>query len=375
MNFLWPWLLLSLLLIPLSVLAYIWMLRRKRKFAVRFSNLALIREALPKRSRWRQHLPFVLLMVGLTLLLTAVSRPVAAVEVPLSRTTIILAIDVSRSMCATDVAPNRLTIAQEAAVEFVAEMSAGTRIGIVAFAGFAELVVPPTDDRELLTNAITNFTTGLGTAIGSATLKSIDAIAEVNPDVARSGLDLSSVEQPGLQLDGYQPDIIVLLTDGANSEGPLPLNAAQQAADRQVRVYTIGFGTEDPGQMVCTREQLGADAFDGRFNGSFSGFGGGGAFRRYLVIDEPTLQGVADLTGGAYYRAESADQLFEIFQNLPTEIVLQKETREISVLFVAGGLLFALVPPSSSPSAAIASAPEQKSKGREPWNPPPPRFP
>lgn len=346
MNLLWPWLLLLLLLVPLSVLAYIWMLRRKRKFAVQYSSLSLIREALPKRSRWRQHLPFALFMLGLTALIAAMARPVAEVQVPLSRTTIILAIDVSRSMCATDVDPNRLTIAQEAALSFIEDKADGTQIGIVAFAGFAELIVPPTSDKEVLSEAVRNFTTSRGTAIGSATLKSIDAIAEVNPGVARSGVNLQAGDQTNPeQFDAaYQPDIIVLLTDGANSEGPFPLDAAQQAADRQVRVYTIGFGTENPVEMVCSRAQLGGDIFGDRFGGGFGGnFGGGmGGFRRFLVIDEETLQGVADLTGGEYYRAESADQLFDVFKNLPTELVLQKETREISVIFLAMGAVFAL---------------------------------
>ena len=130
------------------------------------------------------------LFTGLAALITAMTRPMALVEVPLSRTSIILALDVSRSMCATDVSPNRLTIAQEAALAFIDQQVDGTQIGIVAFAGFAEVVVPPTRDKERLKEAINNFTTSLGTAIGSATLKSLDAIAEVNPAVAPSGLDL-----------------------------------------------------------------------------------------------------------------------------------------------------------------------------------------
>lgn len=350
MNFLWPWFLLLLLLIPLFVAVYVWILRRKRRFAVRFSSLSLIREALPRRSRWRQHVPFALFLGALSLLCVAMARPVAAVEVPLSRTTIVLALDISRSMCAIDVPPNRLTVAQDAALAFIDDQVEGTQIGIVAFAGFAEIAVPPTRDKEVLKEAINSFTTSIGTAIGSATLKSIDAIAEVNGDVAPSGVDLGVVEGNREQTEGfYQPDIIVLLTDGANSRGPLPLDAAQQAADRQIRIYTIGFGTEDPQEMVCTREQLGSDAFSDGFGGggfgggpnSFSG-GGFGNIRRFLIIDEETLQGMAELTGGGYFRAEDSDQLLEIFLNLPTQIELQKETLEISVIFVALGAILVL---------------------------------
>jgi len=350
MKFLWPWLLLLLSLIPLLIAAYIWILRRKRKFAVRYSSLSLIREALPRRSRWRQHLPFVLFLLALAALVTAAARPVAEVQVPLSRTTIILALDISRSMCATDVSPNRLAVAQEAALAFIENQADDTRIGIVAFAGFAEIIVPPTYDKQALTDAIKNITTSIGTAIGSATLKAIDAIAEVNEAVAPSGVNLRpESDETSLELDFYQPDIIVLLTDGANTRGPQPLGAAQQAADRRVRVYTIGFGTTNPVQMVCTPGQLGSDIFYEGFGGrSFDGgggfgsaFGDGGRFRRYLMLDEPTLRGMAELTGGAYYRAEDAEQLYDVFVNLPSDIVLQKDRLEISAIFSIIGALFA----------------------------------
>jgi Ca-activated chloride channel family protein len=353
MNFAWPYILLLLLLIPLLIALYIWILRRKRKYAVRYSSLSLIREALPKHTQWRKHLPFALFLVSTASLIIALARPHAVVELPLSRTTIILAVDVSRSMCATDVDPNRLTIAQEAALAFIEEQADDTRIGIVAFAGFAEIVVPPTNDKAVLKQAIENFTTSIGTAIGSATLRSIDAIAEINDAVALSGVDLSSVSDGSSSDVGfYQPDIIVVLTDGANSRGPLPLDAAQQAADRLVRIYTIGFGSTEPEQMVCTPQQLGSDSFSGSSGGGgFSGggfrdenngggSGGFGGYRRFLLLDEPTLQGMADLTGGTYYRAEDAEQLYDVFVNLPNEIVLQKEKQEISVFFAMFGAFF-----------------------------------
>lgn len=343
MNLIWPWFLLLLLSIPLLIAVYIWVLRRRRRFAVRYSSLSIIREALPRRSRWRQHLPFALFLLGLASLTMAMARPVAEVEVPLSQTTIILALDVSRSMCATDVSPNRLTVAQEAALDFIEEQAADTQIGIVAFAGFAEIIVPPTNDKEELQEAVENLTTSLGTAIGSATLKSIDAIAENNEAVPPSGLNLKTEENDNGSEEGeYLPDIIVLLTDGANTQGPFPLDAARQAADRQLRVYTIGFGTTELSEMVCSRQQLGSDIFGGRFGGG--GFGGGFRdFRRFLLLDEPTLEAVADITGGSYFRAESADQLNEVFLDLPTQIVLQKETLEISVIFLALGAILAII--------------------------------
>lgn len=346
MTFLWPWFLLGLILIPLMLFIYIWILRRKRKFAVRYSSLSIIREALPKRSGWRQHLPFVFFLIGAASLITAMARPAISTEIPLSRTTIILALDVSRSMCATDVDPNRLTVAQEAMLKFVEDQVTGTQIGIVAFARLAEIIVPPTQDKEILRMAIANLTTSLGTAIGSATLKSIDAISEINPDVAPSVVNLG-IENSDAEVEDpvFQPDIIVLLTDGANTHGPLPLDVAQTAANRQVRVYTIGFGTTEFSEMVCSREQLGSDAFGNGFGrGFFGGFSGGGRnFQRYLLLDEPTLRGVADITGGTYFRAENADQLYEIFLDLPAKIILQEEKLEISVLFLSLGFVSILL--------------------------------
>ena len=228
MNILWPWLLVSLLLVPLMIAAYVWMLRRKRKFAVRYSSVSLIRAAMPKRSQWRRHIPFVLFMVAVTSLITAMARPVAEVEVPLSEASIILAIDVSRSMCSIDVPPNRLLVAQDAMKAFIDDQADNTRIGIVAFTGFAQIVVPPTNDKEELYTAIDGFTTAIGTAIGSAILKSIDAIAETNDDVAPSGVNLRAgdeeadetfLSQLNVAETGYLPDIIVVMTDGANGNG------------------------------------------------------------------------------------------------------------------------------------------------------------
>ena len=354
MNFFWPWLLILLLLVPLLIAVYIWSLRRKRRFAVRYSSLSLFREALPKRARWRQHLLFILFLASLACLVTALARPYAEVAIPDNRTTIILAIDVSRSMCATDITPNRLAVAQKAALAFIKDQAGRTRIGLVAFGGLAEIVVPPTNDKKVLESAVENFTTSLGTAIGSATLKAIDAIAEVNNSVAPSG-SIVDPEAGGLTLVGqnYQPDIIVLLTDGANSRGPMPLDAAQEAADRRVRVFTIGFGTTNPQQMVCSPQQLGGDAFGPFFGGGLGGFGGGfdvsgfggggGGFRRFFILDEDTLRGIAKLTGGEYYRAENAEQLNGVFRDLPKDIVLQKERQEISAFFSILGALFASI--------------------------------
>jgi Ca-activated chloride channel family protein len=341
MNLLWPGFLLLLGLIPLIIAAYIWMLRRRRRFAVRYSSLALVREALPQQSRLRRHLPFALFLLALAALVLALGRPVANVRVPAGRATIILAMDISRSMCSTDIPPNRLVAAQDAALSFIQDQASSTQIGIVAFAGFAELIQPPTTDQELLQDTVQSLTTARRTAIGSAILKSLDAIAEINPEVAPSVTETSPEVELTPRPEGiYVPDIIVLLTDGASNRGPLPLEAAQQAVERGVRVYTIGFGTENGSESLpfcgMQYQQGSVDTYGGGFGG---GFGGGGGFRR--GIDEGTLKRVAEMTGGTYYSAESASELQEVFENLPTHLITKLETTEISAAFTAIGALLA----------------------------------
>lgn len=339
MDLLWPGFLLLLGLIPLMVAVYVWLLRRRRRFAVRYSSLALVREALPQASRLRRHLPFALFLLALASLVIALTRPVASVSVPAGRATIILAMDVSWSMCSTDIPPNRLEAAQAAALSFIQRQKSTTQIGIVAFAGFAELIQPPTSDQEVLGDAVESLMTARRTAIGSAILKSIDAIAEIDPDVAPSVTGTSSGAAPAPVPQGvYVPDIIVLLTDGASNRGPRPVDAAQQAVDRGIRVYTIGFGTAEGGRMDCG-PQFRSDGLFGGGPGFSGGSGFGGGFRR--GIDEDTLMEIADMTGGAYYAAESADELHEVFQELPTNLITRRELMEISVAFAAAGALLA----------------------------------
>ncbi len=333
------------LLVPLLLLVlYVVMLRRRKNRAISYGSLSLIKEALPTAAPWKRHVPTALLLLGLTSLGIGAARPQATVQVPLDRTSIILALDVSLSMCSTDVAPNRLAVAQDAARTFVEGRDDGTQIGIVAFGGVAELVVPPTNDTDDLVAAIDGFTASLGTGIGNATIRALDAIAEVNPDVDRASIDLrDSVDRDAIAEAGeYVPDIVVLLTDGANSQGVEPLDAAQQAFDRRVRVYTIGFGGDEIAEMVCAPDQIGPGSFAPGF-----GFNNGRPdlgdttieeLRPFLVIDEPTLQEVADITGGEYFRAADAAELVDVFNQLPSQIVLQDEETEISVAFVAGGL-------------------------------------
>ncbi len=350
MSFVWPLALLSLLLAPLVVGVYWWLQRRRRREAVRYSDVSLLRSVLPRRSRWQRHVPIALLLASLVALGLAAGRPHMERDVPYARTSIILALDVSGSMCSTDVEPNRLSVAQEATRAYVDDQPDEIRMGLVVFSGFAELAVPPTTERDELMKTIDAVTTGRGTAIGSAMLKGLDAIAEVNPAVQPVG-DVYALDDdpvPGAPPEGqappsddYVPDIIVLLTDGRNTRGIEPLDAVPHAVSRRVRVYTIGFGTDEPSELACTREQLGGRAYGG-FGGGFgggTGFGGfGGGFR---IADTPTLMAIAEQTGGTYHSAEDAEQLGKVFEELPKDVATQRQETEITWLLAAFGALLA----------------------------------
>ena len=348
MTFAWPFVLPALLAVPVLLVAYWWLLRRapaaRRPVLERRPHPGRA----PSRGAWRRHLPVALLLSALALLGLAAARPQVKADVPVSASSVILAVDVSGSMCATDVDPNRLSAAQDAVRDFVRRQDDGTRIGLVAFAGFAQLVVEPTTDHDELTNAIDSLTTGRGTAIGAAILKSVDAIAQINPDVPPTdlGLEPGAPGGPGGSGDPAPrapnaPEIVVLLTDGANTLGIAPVEAARSAAERGVRVYPIGFGTTEPTMMVCTAEQLGGNLFEnpGRRGGGGAVGGGGGP----LVADEPTLRQVASITGGTFFAAGDADRLQEVLEDLPRHVQVQQREIEVSVWLAAlAGLLVLL---------------------------------
>jgi Ca-activated chloride channel homolog len=353
MSFAWPWVLPSLLVVPVLLAVYIVMSRRRRRRTIAYSNVALIRAARPARSGWRRHVPFALVLTALACLGLASARPQLKADVPVSASTLILALDVSGSMCSTDVEPNRLSAAQSAVRDFVKAEDSQTRIGLVVFSGFAQLAVEPTTDRDDLIKAIDSLTTGRGTTIGAAILKSVDAISQIDPDVAPAGDSAASgsAASPGpggsagqgqpRAPGSYAPEIVVLLTDGANTRGVTPVDAAKVAAARGVRVYPIGFGTTNPTAMVCTPEQLGGSGFEG-FRGGGQG-GGGPRAGNFLVADEPTLRQVATITGGMYFPASGADQLNHVLSGLPQQVRVQKRIVELSVALAGLAVLLVLL--------------------------------
>jgi Ca-activated chloride channel family protein len=330
MNFLWQEALWLLLLLPLLVWAYVWLLKRRKKTAVAWSSLAVVKEAMGQQRLWRRHVPPALLLLALAALIVASARPTAVVTLPLVEQTIILAMDVSGSMRATDVEPNRLVASQNAAKAFIAELPRAVRVGVVSFAGTAAIVQPPTLSREDVAAAIDRFQLQRATAIGSGLILSLAAIF---PD---AGIDLSQVtgarlmpkalgEQPKdkeftpVEPGSYSSAAIILLTDGQRTTGPDSMDAAKMAADRGVKVYTVGIGTKE---------------------GDTIGFEG---WSMRVRLDEETLKQVAMATRAEYFYAGNAVDLKKVYQSLGTRLSAQKKETEISALFAGLGALLTLV--------------------------------
>jgi Ca-activated chloride channel homolog len=339
LSFLSPQYLWLLLLVPLAVLAYWLLLRRRRKVALRYGNFGMLRQAMGGASRWRRHLPPALFLLALTLMLIGVSRPAAVMSVASHKSTVILAMDVSGSMEATDVKPSRIQAMQAAAKQFIGQQPRGVIIGVVAFAGSAFLVQPPTTDRTSLDAAIDRFELQPRTAVGAGILTSMSALFPdedfgINPfsngdsfdpfgNFARGGRPLGSKpphKKPVPVAPGSDKSaVIILLTDGATNAGPDPIEAARIAANHGVRVYTVGFGTS---------------------HGEIVGFGG---WHMRAQLDEGALKRIAEITRAQYFRAGSAEDLRAVYRLLSKSIVVETKNTEITSLFDAAAALAALL--------------------------------
>jgi Ca-activated chloride channel family protein len=333
MQFLWPQFLWLLLALPLLVGLYVLLLRRKKKMAVRYASLSIVKEAMGARSQMRRHIPPALFLLAMAALLVAAARPVAVVTLPSNQQTIILAMDVSGSMRATDVQPNRLVAAQNAAKAFMQELPRHVKVGIVAFAGSAQVAQLPTVNREDLVTAIDRFQLQRATATGNAIVISL---ATLFPD---AGIDLESMQsgrerQRGFSIDGqkkekkeftpvapgsYPSAAIIMLTDGQRTTGVDPLEAAKLAADRGVRVYTVGIGTVDG-------ETIGFEGWSMR-----------------VRLDEETLKAIANKTSAEYFYAGTAQDLKKVYETLSSKLTVEKKETEISALFALAAAALALL--------------------------------
>ena len=335
MSFIWPEMLWLLLLLPLLVAAYFAVLRRKKKFALRFASLDLVKEAMGPRLGLRRHIPPAIFLAALAVLLLATARPQATVTLPSQHETVILAMDVSGSMRASDVEPNRLVASQNAAKTFIAEQPENVRIGIVAFAGTATVAQAPTRNKDDLVAAIDRFQLQRATAIGSAILVSLATLFPKDGiDVATFayGAEAAKSEKKGAAGAGgqkpsarpvapgsYSSAVIILLTDGQRTTGPDSVQAARLAAEKGVRVYTVGVGTPE---------------------GKIVGFEG---WSMHVRLDEETLQTIADVTRGEYFYAGNAVDLKKVYQTLNSRLVMETKKTEVSALFAALAAVLAVV--------------------------------
>ncbi|WER48735.1 VWA domain-containing protein [Cupriavidus sp. WKF15] len=339
MQFLWPQMLWLLLALPLLAVAYLYLIARRKKAALLYASLALPRAALGPGQRLRRHIPPLLFLFALGAALLACARPTATITLPSDTITLVLAMDVSRSMEATDVAPTRISAAQQAARDLIVGLPGSVRLGIVSFAATATVVLRPTSNRQDMIDAIDRFQLQRGTATGSGL---IQALAVLFPD---DGIDLEAIlfsddppfssargarpldeaaaadaarkraqERPPAQPGSYRHGAVILLSDGRRTTGPDPLDAARMAAQRGVRVYTVGFGT------------LGGNAPETSLS-------------YYMQLDEPTLRTVATLTGAEYFQAGSAADLSQVYRELSARFAMERRETEVGALLAAVAVL------------------------------------
>lgn len=321
-TFLWPFMLWLLLSVPLLAWLYVYLLKRRKKVAIRYASLSVVKDAMGGGPGFRRHVPPLLMLLAWTAGVLAMARPAALVTLPSQQNTVILAMDVSGSMRAADVEPDRLTASQFSAMDFVRSQPSPTRIGVVAFAGTAMLVQGPTTERDMVLSAIERFRLQRGTNIGGALLVSLQTVFpeagfDLGPRFQRMTPRGMPLDEPAPEDEDFSPvepgshptAAIVLLTDGQATTGPDPVEVARMAADRGVRVFTVGFGSRD-GEIV--------------------GFGG----RSMRVqLDEETLRQISEITRGRYFHAASGDELAEVYQELTAQFVLEDQEIEITAGF------------------------------------------
>lgn len=331
MHFIWPQALWGFLIVPCLVAGYLWLLKRRRRDAFAYSSLLLVNRALTARQGWRRHIPPVLMLLAVAVGVLGLARPTANIVLPSDTRTLVIAVDVSLSMLADDVPPSRIKAAQSTVKTFITELPNDFRVGLVTFAGTAQVAQRVTDSREELLAAVDRFRLQRATATGSGLLL---ALAVLRPELELDiepliyGFNASPRNQPSqdsalfnlkpVPPGSFQSGAIVLISDGRRTTGPDPIAAAQLAAQLGVRVYTVAFGTPD--------------GFIPGFDRSF-----------YAAVDERTLQTMALLTEGEFFKAENAEQLAGIYEQLTTKFELERSQTEVSALFAALSALLVLI--------------------------------
>jgi Ca-activated chloride channel family protein len=322
MSFIWPTMLLLLLLMPLGVGLYIMLQRRQRRFVTSYGSLGLGQEAAGRRRGLRRHVPPSLFLLSLTTLIVALARPQTVVSLPRVEGTVILAFDVSGSMAADDLKPTRLEAAKAAAREFVEQQPARVLVGVVAFSDSGFSVQAPTNDQDAIFATIDRLTPQLGTSLANGIFAALNTLTAEAEPASRLYTNLTPVPTPTptpVPEGTYTPAVIVLLTDGENNQDPDPLEAAQVAADRGVRIHTIGIGSA-AGTILD-------------ING----------FIVHTQLNEATLQQISELTGGTYYNAENEEDLQAIYENIDPQLVIKPEKTEVTSIFAGVSILVLLI--------------------------------
>jgi len=330
MSFIWPPMLLTLLLVPLGLGIYLFLDTRRRRRLAKYGGSGLARTA-GGRPGIRGRIAPALMLCGLVMMPVALARPEAVVSLPQEEGTVVLAFDVSASMAATDLAPTRMAAAKAAAKDFVEKQPAGVTIGVVAFSDSGVSVQQPSDDQAEVLAAIDRLTPERGTSLAEGILASLNAIAvaEAGPWANDYYTNASPAPTPTptptpVPSGTHSPAAIVLLSDGENNENPDPSVAAQDAANAGVRIYTVGIGS-----VAGTTVDL-----DG--------------FQVHTQLDAATLQAISQTTGGQYYGATDAQQLLSIYDNLDTQLIIQPQLVEITGILAGVSLLLLLAGAAAS---------------------------
>jgi Ca-activated chloride channel family protein len=327
MSFIWPAMLVALVLIPLLVIAYLLLQQRRRRILEQVGSFGALRDAARREPGIHRHLPAAVFLIGFSILLIALARPQTEVHLPRVEGTVILAFDVSGSMAATDLQPTRMEAAKAAARDFVLKQPSSVQIGIVAFSDGGFAVHAPSNDQEAVLDTIGRLSPQRATSLANgiiASLRTIGFAPEI-PLTGPDGVEIPSPppgEPPGPSVDQPNPSgessVIVLLTDGENTAPPDPFEAAREAARLGVRIYTIGIGSSSGVPLTVE------------------------GFTVFTQLDEPTLEQISQVTGGEYYNAQNEEDLREIYNDLTPQLVVKQEMMEVTSLFAGASILVML---------------------------------
>lgn len=322
MDFEWPRLLWTLAIVPVLIALYVLAQRRRYRHAARFTNVDLLAEVVPSTPAWRRHVPVALFLLALSTLLVSLARPQAVIQVPKEQATVIMVIDVSGSMNATDVFPTRMDSAREAAASFVAMVPEQFRIGLVTFSNTTQVLSPPTTDRNMILAGLNSMQARGGTAMGDAIEQ---ALSLTSADAARTPGAPEDPEPEPEPEDGEEPPprVVLLLSDGYNTAGRSPLDVATRAQDENVTIFTVALGTQE---------------------GTVELPGPGGVPRVIPVPpDEVTLERIATLTEGSFFTAPTDSDLQQVYEQLGSQIGYDSEHQEITVVFSAAGAVLMML--------------------------------